>query len=91
MKCLRKITVWVLALYFIGHIGHSNIQLVPSRIIFEKRRKRASASIALTKARQKVGLVVLLMPGAAFLALGCLALRAAIISLGCAFEVLGLV
>ena len=47
----------------------------------------ASISFALTEALQKVDLAVLLMPGAAFLALGCLALRAALTSLGCAFGV----
>ena len=44
---------------------------------------RTSVSIALTEARQEVDLAVLLMPGAAFLALDCLALRAALISFGC--------
>ena len=60
MKCLRKITIWVLALYFIGHIGHSNIQLVPSRIIFEKGWMRASVSAALTEAHQGADLAAFL-------------------------------
>ena len=42
-----------------------------------------SVSIALTEARQEVDLAILLMPGAAFLALDYLALRAALISFGC--------
>ena len=40
---------------------------------------RASVSVALTEARQEVDLAVILIPGAAFLALGCLALRAVLI------------
>ena len=40
---------------------------------------------------QKAALAAPLMPGAAFLALACLALLAALISLGYEFEVLGLV
>ena len=52
---------------------------------------RASVSIALTEARQEVDLAVLLIPGAAFLALGCLASRAMLIFLGCAFGGLCLV
>ena len=42
---------------------------------------RASVSTALTEAHQEVDLAVLLMPDAAFLALGCLVLPAALISL----------
>ena len=54
---------------------------------------RASVSIALTEAHQpeEVDLVVLLMPEAAFLALGCLVLPAALIYLRRAIGVLGLV
>ena len=73
--------------------SHSNIQLVPSRIIFEKGWMRASIGsvwIAL-EARQEAVLAHPLKPGAAFSALACLALRAALISLGCEFGVLGLV
>ena len=51
----------------------------------------ASVSTALTETHQEVDLVVLLMPEASFLALGCLVLSAALISLGCAIGGLGLV
>ena len=73
-----------------GSHSHSNIQLVPSRIIFEKGWMRASVSTALTEAHQEVDLAVLLMPEAAFLALDCLALLVTLISLVCESGVLGL-
>ena len=71
--------------------SHNNIQLVPSRIIFEKEWMTASVSTALTKVCQEVDLAVLLMPEAAFLVLGCLVLAVALFSLGHGIEVLGLV
>ena len=52
---------------------------------------RASVSNALTEAHQEVDLAVLLIPEAAFLALGCLVLPSALISLGRAIGVLGFV
>ena len=52
---------------------------------------RASVSTALTEAHQEVDLAVLLMPDAAFLVFDCLVLPAALISLGHAIGVLGLV
>ena len=52
---------------------------------------RASVSTLLTEAHQEVDLAVLLMPEAAFLALGCLVLPATLISSVRAIRVLGLV
>ena len=51
----------------------------------------ASVSTASTEAHHEVDLAVLLMPDAAFLVLGCLVLPAALISLGHAIGILGLV
>ena len=79
--------------FYKSHWSHSHSNMVPSQIIFEKGWMRASIDstwIAL-EARQEVVLTDPLMPEAAFLQLACLALQAALISLGYEVLVLGLV